>query len=65
MPVFLALFISGLLRLCRFRREDVRCGQDLVEVLELLSRLEAVGITNEVAIDLGHVREPIHDECSH
>ena len=43
-------------------REDGRRRQNLVKVLELLSRLLLVLIRNQVTIDLRDVREAVHDE---
>ena len=60
-PVLLRLLVPvGALLL--LRRENGRCGQDLVEVLELLARPLLVGVSNALAVNLSHIREAVNDE---
>lgn len=51
--------VSALLLL---RREDRRCGQDLVKVLELLACPLLISVGDALAVDLRHVGEAVDDE---
>jgi hypothetical protein len=61
LTVFFRLFVVAL---GSHRAEDRRCGQDLVEVLELLSGALLVRVCRGPLVDFSHVREPVDDKGS-
>ena len=46
-------------------RENSRSGQNLIEVLELLSGFMLIRVRDSLSIDLCHVWEPINNESSY
>lgn len=65
MPVFLALFVPGLLWLSWLGAEDVRGRENLIKVLELLPGLQSVRVANKVAVYLCNIGKSIHYEGAH
>ena len=59
LSIFLRLFVVSL---AGHRGENSRCGQDLVEVLELLAGSLFVAVSDWSVIDLVDVGESVDDE---
>jgi hypothetical protein len=62
LPVLLAFFIVPSLA-CN-RREDSRCAQNLVEMLELLTSTLLVAVCHWSFVDLDHVGKAVDYECA-
>lgn len=62
LTVFLALLLVA--TLTRHRAEDSRCGEDLIEVLELLAGALLVAIAHGLVVDFLNVGEAVDDESS-
>lgn len=68
MSIFLWIFLPWLslrIRLSGFWWENIRCREDLVKMLELLSCLQSILIWHKATVDLCDVGETVDNECSY